>query len=49
MHFVGKSYLSIVESGSQKLQSQVSDELRKQVYLSLELIATGLFLRLQFW
>lgn len=41
--FRGKSYLSIVESGSKKLQSQVSDELRKQVYLSLELIATGLF------
>ncbi len=41
--FRGKSYLSLVESGSKKLQSQVSDELRKQVYLSLELIATGLF------
>ncbi|MCC5814783.1 MAG: N-6 DNA methylase, partial [Leptospira sp.] len=41
--FRGKSYLSSVESGSKKLQSQVSDDLRKQVYLSLELIATGLF------
>jgi hypothetical protein len=41
--FRGKFYLSSVESGSKKLQSQVSDELRKQVYLSLELIATGLF------
>ena len=41
--FRGKSYLSLVEAGSKKLQSQVSDELRKQVYLSLELIATGLF------
>ncbi len=41
--FRGKSYLSLVESGSKKLQSQVSDELRKQVYLSLELIATGLY------
>lgn len=41
--FRGKSYLALVESGSKKLQSQVSDELRKQVYLSLELIATGLF------
>jgi ASC-1-like (ASCH) protein len=41
--FRGKSYIATVESGSKKLQSQVSDELRKQVYLSLELIATGLF------
>ncbi|MCB1190884.1 MAG: N-6 DNA methylase [Leptospiraceae bacterium] len=41
--FKGKSYLSSVEAGSKKLQSQVSEELRKQVYISLELIATGLF------
>ncbi|PJZ46165.1 hypothetical protein [Leptospira brenneri] len=41
--FKGKSYLTSVESGSKKLQSEVSDDLRKQVYLSLELIATGLF------
>ncbi|MCP5494847.1 MAG: hypothetical protein H7A23_09850 [Leptospiraceae bacterium] len=41
--FRGKSYLSIVESGSKKLQAEVSGELRKQVYLSLEFIATGIF------
>jgi len=41
--FRGKSYLTAVEAGSKKLQSQVSEDLRKQVYLSLELIATGLF------
>ncbi|MCZ8236815.1 MAG: N-6 DNA methylase [Leptospiraceae bacterium] len=41
--FRGKSYLTAVEVGSKKLQSQVSEDLRKQVYLSLELIATGLF------
>jgi type I restriction-modification system DNA methylase subunit len=41
--FRGKSYLTSIESGSKKLQSEVSEDLRKQVYLSLELIATGLF------
>ncbi len=41
--FRGRSFLSSIESGSKKLQSEVSEDLRKQVYLSLELIATGLF------
>ncbi|MCP5493912.1 MAG: N-6 DNA methylase [Leptospiraceae bacterium] len=41
--FRGISFLNLIESGSKKLQAEVSGELRKQVYLSLELIATGIF------
>lgn len=41
--FSGEKYLEIVSSGASKLQKEVSDELRKQVYTSLELIATGIF------
>ena len=42
MHFAANHIYPLLNR-FKKLQSQVSDELRKQVYLSLELIATGLF------